>query len=287
MAVMKEEDFLKRQPTGTPIALGAWGRRLSRPPPLTGAAYPPPPPAMPPPRNPLPAAAAAAAAAGEWATAAEASGWARTSTAAETQAYAERLAGSDLPHRHRLVLACYGSSEQGRPLTVVTVADPPIASLPEVRSGCGAAGGRVCVHVNANIHAGEVEGKECVLQLLREFAMGARKTLLSFTHYRCCRSAAHHLLAGWQWPTPVPTSSNTRPISSPYTTHRPAHALMRSIEREETSGENREESRRRRKSREERRGSSAWLQVGMPPQAMPLFKRACESWFQECRSCRR
>ena len=64
-------------------------------------------------------------------------------------------------------------SEEGRPLTLVTVAEPPLATLAAVR-----ASEKIRVHVNANIHAGEVEGKECVQQLLREFALGDHGMLL-------------------------------------------------------------------------------------------------------------
>ena len=117
--------------------------------------------------------AGGASSADSWATPAEASGWARTSTAAETQAYAESIAGSDLPCAHRLWLSQYGVSEEGRPLTLVTIAEPPLASLAAVR-----ASDKLRVHVNANIHAGEVEGKECVQQLLREFALGEHRELL-------------------------------------------------------------------------------------------------------------
>jgi hypothetical protein len=157
-----EDDYLKRQPRGQPLELGAWGRRLSaQQQPAsrhsTGQQQGP----------------AVAAADSSWATAAEASGWTRTSTAAETQAYAESLAASDLPHAGRLQLSQYGLSEEGRPLTLVTVAEPPLGSLADVR-----ASEKICVHVNANIHAGEVEGKECVQQLLRELAHGEHIELL-------------------------------------------------------------------------------------------------------------
>ena len=112
---------------------------------------------------------------GAWATPAEASGWSRTSTAAETLAYVEALATSDLPSASRLVLSQYGHSEEGRPLTLVTVSEPPIVrgSLSELKGSS-----KIRIHVNANIHAGEVEGKEAVQQLLRELAQGDHASLL-------------------------------------------------------------------------------------------------------------
>jgi len=156
------------------MALGEWGRRLSgtttHAPAAGGAA--------------LPGQGAggvgqgadgAGSAAGAWATPAEASGWSRTSTAAETLAYVESLATSDLPSASRLVLSQYGHSEEGRPLTLVTVSEPPIVrgSLSELKGSS-----KIRIHVNANIHAGEVEGKEAVQQLLRELAQGDHASLL-------------------------------------------------------------------------------------------------------------
>jgi murein tripeptide amidase MpaA len=155
-----EDDFLKREPTGQPLALGAWGRLISTS--RQKDNY----------QN-VDTSAGQSAAAVSWATPAEASGWLRTSTAAETQAYTEALAGSNLPCASRLTLSEYGKSEEGRPLTLVTVAEPSLGSLADVRES-----EKICVHVNANIHAGEVEGKECVQQLLREFAKGQHSELL-------------------------------------------------------------------------------------------------------------
>ena len=144
------------------LALGAWGRAIS----ATGAA----------------ALRPASSSSSSYPTPAEASGWTRTSTAAETIAYAEALAAGSLPHAERLVLSQYGTSEEGRPLTLVTVSDPPIArsSISDLKAST-----KLRVHVNANIHAGEVEGKECVQQLLREFAMGDHAELLEHAIVVC------------------------------------------------------------------------------------------------------
>jgi hypothetical protein len=153
----------RTEPTATAepasgLALGSWGRRIS---------------GGPTDRSQHPGglerdAVAAAGAVDDYATIAEQSAWERTSTAAETQAYAEAVSRSALPHADRLTLSEYGRSELGKPLTLVAVADPPVARgapLAEL-----ARSGKIRVHVNANIHAGEVEGKEAVMQLLREFA---------------------------------------------------------------------------------------------------------------------
>src|SRR5689334_18260139 len=60
----------------------------------------------------------------------------------------------------------FGKSEEGRDLPLVVVGDPP-ASTPPARST------RLpVVLVMANIHAGEVEGKEAALHLMRRLTLG-------------------------------------------------------------------------------------------------------------------
>ncbi len=58
-----------------------------------------------------------------------------------------------------------GVSTQGRKIPLVIAARPPVAGPTEARLN-----GKPVVYVQANIHAGEVEGKEAVLMLLRELA---------------------------------------------------------------------------------------------------------------------
>ncbi len=96
----------------------------------------------------------------------ERTAYARTSTCAEVDAFLRALA--DLPHGERLARDTFGTSEEGRPLTVVR------AALPESSEGDA----RLRVLVNANIHGGEVEGKEAVQELLREIALGEHAELL-------------------------------------------------------------------------------------------------------------
>jgi len=103
-------------------------------------------------------------------TVAEASRFARTSTSAEVEAFVDACVAAS-PKLARLSLA---TSTKGRDVPLVVVADPPAASLAAAR-----AGGKLPVLVFANIHAGEVEGKEAVQQLLREFASGDHAELLA------------------------------------------------------------------------------------------------------------
>src|SRR5438094_1409058 len=65
-----------------------------------------------------------------------------------------------------------GTSALGKPIYFVIASDPTVTS-----PGEAAASGKLVVYLQANIHGGEVEGKEAVLGLLRELA-GARRELL-------------------------------------------------------------------------------------------------------------
>jgi len=66
-----------------------------------------------------------------------------------------------------------GKSGEGRVLPMLVLADPPIATPEDARKS-----GKLVVLAFANIHAGEVDGKEAVLMLAREIAIGAEKGLL-------------------------------------------------------------------------------------------------------------
>jgi hypothetical protein len=104
-------------------------------------------------------------------TAAEQSQGARTSTVAEVQQFLAQL--PPLPKGERLHLATFGKTHEGRDMTLVIAANPPLGSAAEVL-----ASGKLRLLVNANIHAGEVEGKEAVQMILREIALGQHEELL-------------------------------------------------------------------------------------------------------------
>lgn len=97
--------------------------------------------------------------------------WARTSTLSEVEAFLSLL--DELPTGDRLHRTSLGTSHEGRSLPMVIAADPPVEEA-VARS----AGSRLRVLVNANIHGGEVEGKEVVQILLRELAQGRHAGLL-------------------------------------------------------------------------------------------------------------
>jgi hypothetical protein len=101
-------------------------------------------------------------------TTAERTGYTATSTNAEVGAFLDTLELAGAP----LAVSELGTTALGKPIYFVIAADPPVTSPAEA-----AAAGKLVVYLQANIHGGEVEGKEAVLALLREF-VGVRRTLL-------------------------------------------------------------------------------------------------------------
>jgi len=104
-------------------------------------------------------------------TVAEASGYSKTSRYADVVAFLDKL--DELPHAKRLRRLTCGKTTEGRELALVIVSEPPLAD-----DGAVMKSGKLRLLVNANIHAGEVEGKEAVLMLLRELANGKHGDLL-------------------------------------------------------------------------------------------------------------
>lgn len=71
-------------------------------------------------------------------------------------------------------LTTFGKSFEGRDLPLVIVSQPPVTSPEQAR-----ASGKLIVLIMANIHAGEVEGKEATLHLVRDLAVGRLRPLLT------------------------------------------------------------------------------------------------------------
>ncbi len=65
-------------------------------------------------------------------------------------------------------MTTFGYSFEGRPLPLAV-----IGRVPDARPDTVRASGRLRVYIQANIHAGEVEGKEAMLALARDLARGA------------------------------------------------------------------------------------------------------------------
>ncbi|HEV8131529.1 MAG TPA: M14 family metallopeptidase [Acidobacteriota bacterium] len=73
----------------------------------------------------------------------------------------------------RLRVESFGRSEEGRALPLMILADPPISRPREARTSR-----KAVIFIIANIHAGEVEGKEAALHLARRIATGDLRPLL-------------------------------------------------------------------------------------------------------------
>jgi hypothetical protein len=102
-------------------------------------------------------------------TKAESSNYTETSTSAEVIAFARELTA-----RSGLVrLTGIGTSPGGKDIPMLILGRPPVSSPAELKRD-----ERLCVYIKANIHAGEVEGKEAVLALARDIALGQRSYLL-------------------------------------------------------------------------------------------------------------
>ncbi|MEK6320911.1 MAG: M14 family metallopeptidase [Acidobacteriota bacterium] len=93
----------------------------------------------------------------------------------ETSRYDDVLRFFDeLQKRSPLVrVETFGHSVEGRALPLVILADPPISQPRDAR-----ASGKPVVFVFANIHAGEVEGKEAMQHLARRIVLGDMRSLL-------------------------------------------------------------------------------------------------------------
>ena len=101
-------------------------------------------------------------------TRAEISNYEETSTYADVERIMSGLATtSPLVYRES-----FGKTEQGRDMPLMVISDPQVTTPDTARRL-----GRPLVFVQANIHAGEVEGKEAVLMLARRLVSGDLKPL--------------------------------------------------------------------------------------------------------------
>lgn len=102
-------------------------------------------------------------------TRAEASEYRETSRSADVLAFCRELAARSADAR----LAYIGRSAGGQPIPMLILGRPAPASPAELLRD-----ERLCVCIQANIHAGEVEGKEAALALARDIVLGGRGALL-------------------------------------------------------------------------------------------------------------
>lgn len=74
---------------------------------------------------------------------------------------------------HSILVQNVGVSDGGRPIPLVVASRGGIVTPVEARRE-----GRLVVYIQANIHGGEVEGKEAILMLLRDLLQGASPAIL-------------------------------------------------------------------------------------------------------------
>ncbi|HEY9503219.1 MAG TPA: M14 family zinc carboxypeptidase, partial [Pyrinomonadaceae bacterium] len=93
----------------------------------------------------------------------------------ETSRYEEVLNFiAELQKRSSLIrLESFGKTEEGRSLPLMILSDSPISNPRDARGSS-----KPIVFIMANIHAGEVEGKEAMLHLSRRILFGDLKPLL-------------------------------------------------------------------------------------------------------------
>jgi hypothetical protein len=111
-------------------------------------------------------------------TKAESSGFKSTSTYDDVVSFMKAVdAASPLVH-----YTTYGTTHEGRLMPMAVVG----TKLKDATAASVKASGKLRVHIQANVHAGEVEGKEAALVLLREFALGQHADWLqSMTNASC------------------------------------------------------------------------------------------------------
>ena len=96
-------------------------------------------------------------------TKAESSNFTATSTHAEVMTFIRELQ----TRSDRVRVETLGTSTEGREIPLLVIGDPAPASPAELRHDK-----RAVVYFQANIHAGEVEGKEAALMVARELVAG-------------------------------------------------------------------------------------------------------------------
>jgi Zinc carboxypeptidase len=117
----------------------------------------------------VPAAVAQEAVPKEWQTPAEASGFRSTPTYQETLEFLQRLQ----PRLPEMYLGFYGSSGEGRALPFVIVSKEKAFTGRRARRLP-----KPIVMVQNGIHAGEIDGKDASLMILRDLALGNRREIL-------------------------------------------------------------------------------------------------------------
>ena len=93
----------------------------------------------------------------------------KTSTHAEVISFLQAIKAQS----KNLHLISMGKSLEGKDIPVAILANPMISTAEEAKMS-----GKPVIYIQGNIHAGEVEGKETVMMLMRDILLGNKKYLL-------------------------------------------------------------------------------------------------------------
>jgi NAD(P)H-flavin reductase len=96
----------------------------------------------------------------------EKSNFVKTSTYAEVMQFVSAIAKKS----DNASVISIGKSPEGKDIPVVVLANPAIKTAAEAK-----ASGKPVIYIQGNIHAGEVEGKEAVMMLMRDILLGEKK----------------------------------------------------------------------------------------------------------------
>ncbi len=99
----------------------------------------------------------------------ERSGFVKTSTYGDVTAFLDTIAAMS----EHVRLVSMGMSPEGKNIPVAVLARPAVRTPAEARES-----GKSVVYIQGNIHAGEVEGKEAIMMLMRDILLGSRNYLL-------------------------------------------------------------------------------------------------------------
>jgi hypothetical protein len=99
----------------------------------------------------------------------EKSNFIKTSTYADVMTFLDGMKSKS----SNMHIISMGKSLEGKDIPVAILANPLIKTPEEAK-----ASGKLVIYVQGNIHAGEVEGKEAVMMLMRDILLGDKKGLL-------------------------------------------------------------------------------------------------------------
>lgn len=99
----------------------------------------------------------------------EKSNFVKTSTYADVMSFLDAIKSKS----NDVQIISMGKSLEGKEIPVAILAKPAIKTAEEAK-----ASGKFVIYIQGNIHAGEVEGKEAVMMLMRDILLGSKRHLL-------------------------------------------------------------------------------------------------------------